>query len=361
MQALTLQLLFATGISLCAAVILFPLFIKLSPQLGLVDVPDYRKFHLHPIPAIGGFVISLCLVTAAVFSASMREFVLKHLAMNMAFIVIMLTGFFDDRLNLSVKLRLGIQVFCALVLAYEGARINSLHGLFGIYEIPGVIQYILTVIIIAGVTNAFNLMDGIDGLAGSMALVNVGVLTAISILLNNTGWLFVLLPLTVALLVFLCYNWRPARIFMGDSGSLVFGFMISALGINFIKESEPLSPALNAEVTVLVTGYCIVPVMDALRVFYGRMKKGKSPFFADRTHLHHLLIKHYLVHSKATQKLLKLHVGIIILSAIGTLFFSLYWVIIGQIMAVFFYINFLQMMSSFYRWYRVIKKMELAS
>src|SRR6202012_1025305 len=125
--------------------------------------------HIHPIPAIGGFVITLCLIVVTVFSLPVREFVLKHLAMNIVFIIIMLTGFFDDRLNLSIKLRLGIQIFCAMTIAFEGARINSLHGLFGIYTIPDAMQYILTIVIITGVTNAFNLMDGIDGLAGSMA------------------------------------------------------------------------------------------------------------------------------------------------------------------------------------------------
>jgi len=360
MSTSLLQLIFSVGLTLASATVLFPIMIKLSPKLGLVDVPNHRKFHQQPVPAIGGLVIVLSVCLVALFSAPLQLFILGHITMIAAILVIMITGLLDDRLHLSVKLRLLLQILCACAIAWDGARITSLHGLFGIHELPIILQYFLTVLIITGVTNAFNLMDGIDGLAGSMALINILVLAAMSMLVPARGWLFLLLPLCVALVVFLKYNWQPARVFMGDSGSLLFGLVISAVGINFIREAGDNSSKVTSEFIALVTGSCMIPVIDAVRVFYTRIKKGKSPFHADRTHLHHLLTKHYLVHSKATNKILRLHISILLISFFAAMLFNVYWVIIIQVVGVAVYMNFLRMMSYFYRWYRVIKKMELA-
>jgi UDP-GlcNAc:undecaprenyl-phosphate GlcNAc-1-phosphate transferase len=361
MKIFLLPLLYAVGLTFGAAALLFPVIIKLSPRLGLVDVPNYRKLHRQPVPAIGGFVIVLSLIAASFFSIPMQAFFFTHLLMCAALLVMMITGLFDDRLNLSVKLRLVIQVICAFAIAWGGARINSLHGFLGIHELPEAAQYIVTVFIITGVTNAFNLMDGIDGLAGSMALINVEILCIMSIALHDTSWLFLLLPLGAALVIFLKYNWSPARVFMGDSGSLVLGLVISSVGISFIRQSGDHGTLMTAEFIVMVTGFCIIPVLDAMRVFYYRIKKGGSPFRADRTHLHHLLTNHHLVHSTATSKLLKLHVGMLVCSAVAVPFVSTGWIITGQIIGMVGYVHFLRMMSYFYRWYRVIKNMEHAS
>jgi UDP-GlcNAc:undecaprenyl-phosphate GlcNAc-1-phosphate transferase len=203
-------------------------------------------------------------------------------------------------------------------------------------------------------------MDGIDGLACSMALIDVAALCIMSVILSNISWLFLLLPLMAALIIFLRYNWRPATVFMGDSGSLVFGLLISSVGITFVRQAGNNNATITTEFIVIVTGFCTIPVLDAMRVFYQRIKKGLSPFHADRTHLHHLLTNHHLVHSTATGKLLKLHVAVLLLSVITVPFINIYWVISGQIIGVSGYIHNLRMMSYFHRWYRVIKKMELA-
>jgi UDP-GlcNAc:undecaprenyl-phosphate GlcNAc-1-phosphate transferase len=361
MKILFIQLLSTVGLTFCAAIALFPILIKLSPRLGLIDIPNYRKLHRQPVPAIGGFVVIMSLITASLFSAPMQEFIFKHASLNTALVVMMITGLIDDRFNLPVKLRLVIQVLCAFAIAYDGARISSLYGFLGIHDLPLTVQYFLTVFVITGVTNAFNLMDGIDGLAGSMALINMAALSIMSVALSNLSWLFLLLPLMAALTIFLRYNWRPASIFMGDSGSLVFGLIMSSVGISFIRQSGNNETTMTAEFIVIVTGFCTIPVLDAARVFYQRIKKGRSPFHADRTHLHHLLTNHHLVHSTATSKLLKLHIAVLLLSVIAVPFVNIYWVIAGQIIGVAGYIHFLRMMSYFHRWYRVIKKMELAS
>lgn len=360
MSTLLLPLIISVGLTLASALVLFPVLIRLSPKLGLVDIPNYRKFHRQPVPAIGGLVIVLSVGVVAVFSGPLQAFIGQHLALIAAIVIMMVTGLVDDRLNLPVKLRLLLQILCACAMAWDGALITSLHGLFGIHQPPVIFQYFLTVFIITGVTNAFNLMDGIDGLAGSMALINILVLAGMSFMVPAKGWLFLLLPLCAALVIFLKHNWRPARVFMGDSGSLVFGLVISAVGINFIREAGDNGSTLTSEFIALVTASCMIPALDAVRVFYSRIKKGKSPFHADRTHLHHLLTKHYQVHSRATNKIIRLHISILIISFAAAAFLNVYWVIALQVVGVALYMNFLRMMSYFYRWYRVIKKMELA-
>jgi len=361
MKTTLLQLLPAFGFSLAAAMTLFPLFIRLSPVLGLVDIPNDRKLHKKPIPAIGGFVIGLCLLFTALCSSLMRDFIGEHKTMTLVLFVLIITGLLDDRFDLPVKLRLFIELASATAIAYAGIRIPSLHGFLGIYELPIVAQYLLTIVIITGVTNAFNLMDGIDGLVGTTSLINVLVLIIISLVTGNTAWLFFLLPLAIGLLVFLGYNWRPAKIFMGDSGSLMLGFVITVSGIYFIRTATFNLPAYSALFTVLVTACCMIPVIDALRVFYGRMKKGRSPFSADKTHLHHLLLRHHLVHSAATKRIVKAHVILIVLSAIAIRFTSVSVVVAGQILFVILYAHVVKLMSYFQRWYRFIKKMEMAS
>ncbi|BAV06882.1 UDP-GlcNAc:undecaprenyl-phosphate GlcNAc-1-phosphate transferase [Filimonas lacunae] len=355
-----IQVLLAAGCSLIAALILFPLFIKISAPLGLVDKPDYRKIHRKPVPAVGGLVIASVLVVAALCSSALRSFMMSQAAMVTSMFVLAVTGMVDDRCNLPAMLRLLIQVGCAVAMAATGIRLESLHGLLGIQQLPPVASWLMTIFIITGVTNAFNLIDGIDGLAGSLSLANMVLLSVMSLVMHRLNWLLLLLPLIAALLVFLQYNWRPAKVFMGDSGSLLFGFFIATMGVHFIKEAQSVNIATCKLFTVVVTGYCMIPVMDALRVFYGRIKNGVSPFQADRTHLHHLLLKHHLLHSRATTKLLFMHLGMVLLSALASRFISVQWIIVAQAIWVLFFVWVVNTMSCFQRWYRFIKKRELA-
>jgi UDP-GlcNAc:undecaprenyl-phosphate GlcNAc-1-phosphate transferase len=358
MKSLNFDILQVSIISIAAALVLFPLFIKFSPYIGMVDKPNNRKVHSHPIPAIGGFVMVICLIIPCVFYAPAREFILQYRIFYLAVLALMMTGLADDRWDLNVKLRLIIQVTCAAAVA-TGIRLTSLYGFLGVYELPLILQYSLTIFIIIGVVNAFNLIDGIDGLAGSLALINTLVLAVMSVIVHQSQWLFLLLPMSISLLVFLKYNWKPAKIFMGDSGSLVIGFLISTLGIYFIQTVPAETLVLRPFFIVLITACCMTPVMDSLRVYLGRVQRGKSAFSADQTHLHHFLIHHHLTHTNATLKVIKFQLILIILSVAAIFLLSIAWVIWMQLIAVTFYIWSVQIMRSFYRWYRYIKKMEV--
>jgi UDP-GlcNAc:undecaprenyl-phosphate GlcNAc-1-phosphate transferase len=353
-----MQSILPFGIAIISALILFPLIIRWSPVLGLVDKPNERKLHSKPIPAIGGMVVVLSLMVAIIFSAPLQSLIINHWAISISIVILAIVGILDDRLSLSPGLRFMVQIACAVLIAYQGTRLYSLHGLFGIYVLPEYVQYFLSVLIMVGVTNAFNLIDGIDGLAGGISLVNISVLVFISILTSSAEWTLLLFPLMGALMVFLKFNWKPAKVFLGDGGSLVLGFIFSALGLSLIKSSELASPSSTSLIVVLITGCCMIPAIDTLRVFYSRIKRGKSPFSADKNHLHHWLIRHRMVHSEATGKLISFHIILVVTSGLAVMTTSIPVVIVFQVLLVLGYTRFLQLNYYFHKWYRFIKKME---
>lgn len=324
----------------------------------MVDKPNERKLHTTPIPAIGGFVAVICLLITAFFSPLMQTFIAQHYTIFIPMLVLTVTGFLDDRWNLPVKLRLLMQLGCAITVAAGGTKITSLYGFMAIWDLSLPIQYLLTVTIIMGVVNAFNLMDGIDGLLGGIGIVNLVVIAVMSILAAQTEWLYLVFPLIVILALFLTYNLKSARVFMGDSGSLMLGLLIAGAGIHFIQIAKAQAPELASLFIVLVTASCMVAVLDSIRVYLSRLSKGKSAFAADKTHLHHLLIQNYLVHANATAKILRLQVALLLASAAASFVLSISLIIFGQLLFIFGYIYSLQLITQFYRWYRMIKKME---
>jgi UDP-N-acetylmuramyl pentapeptide phosphotransferase/UDP-N-acetylglucosamine-1-phosphate transferase len=207
-----------------------------------------------------------------------------------------------------------VQIALAFLIALSGIRITSFEGLFGIDELPLYSQYSFTILAIVGITNAFNLVDGIDGLAGGlgfMSLITLGVFLTIS---GDVSGALIAFALAGGLLAFLHYNFSPARIFMGDTGSLVLGFIIAVLCIRMLNvNSVSQNPVVN-HIPVFILGVVLIPVFDTLRVFAIRIWKGKSPFEADRTHIHHLLTNNGFSHAFAVRVICFLH-GLILIEA----------------------------------------------
>lgn len=348
----------AAALLVCA--VLMPLLIKWSVPLRLVDQPNERKLHKKPIPSIGGLVMGLSLLLVYPLSPAMQQLMQQYWPLGWVLLALMITGVLDDRLNLPAKLRLGIQIGVGVLMAYNGIRLQSLHGIFGIYELPISIQYVITVLLIAGITNAFNLIDGIDGLAGSLAMINVAVFAVIAVLLGQLQWLALLLPYLAVLAVFLVYNWRPARLFMGDGGSLVFGFLFASLGIALVESGQQQTKVAPEMVLAIISACLMVPAMDTLRVFYRRMRKGRSPFAADKSHLHHWFVKQHLVHSQATLRVIVFHLALIIISFVSIWWLPVTVVIMLQAITVLVYAKLLQLSLQFHRWYKFIKRMEAA-
>ncbi len=343
----------ATALSIAG----YPLLIKLALQLGFTDKPNHRKVHRKPIPVAGGAGLAATVALTAAFVPQLREVLLANMAFTISTLVLTFTGIADDRLNLPAKLRLLIQLGCSFAVAHSGLRITSLHGYMGIEYIPVWAQYLITVILVTGVTNAVNLADGIDGLAGSLSLTNLVTLSIFALLLDQPGVAVLLLAVTGALVGFLKYNWRPARIFMGDGGSLPLGFMMSTVGIYLAEATIGHQKVLYALPVVLFACFAL-PVMDALRVFAGRMRKGRSPFAADKTHLHHKLLQHFMQHDMATRKIVTLHILLILCAALLHQFISMTVLSLTMLVIVLFYAFFLDFAQNFSLWYRKIKHYE---
>lgn len=339
--------------------ILFPLFIGLFNALRLVDAPGGRKQHRIPVPSIGGLVIFITVWMLSFVSAPLQQLFLQYKILGICLVLLSLTGVLDDHVSLPALFRLSLQLVCAWMLVDEYGGIYSLHGIFGVYELPLWAGNGLSILIITGVTNAYNLLDGIDGLAGGVALVNFLLLGVVAILLGDVSWLFLLLPAWVALFVFLRFNWGPARVFMGDGGSVVLGFLIAFLSMQLLEHAYQVEQHIPAKsILLLLSAASMLPAVDTLRLFYVRMRSGHSPFSADTNHLHHWLLRYHLSHRQVSTRLLSLHVSLIVISYVLSIVLPLSIVLILQAITVLCYCCFLRAIHLLYRWYRLIRRME---
>lgn len=275
-----------------AAIVTFVTLFSLRPlarKFGLVDKPDERKRHRGRVPLIGGLCFFLGTIAGMLYLGYQDSFILSLLATGT---LILVTGLADDIEELSASARLLIQASAAaLVILTTGIYIDGGGQLFGAEEFRlHLLGIPVTVIAVVGLINAFNMLDGIDGLAGGLAMVSILAILAFT----GGGWSTVgvallLQILCVALIPYLLVNmgWPDGRkVFMGDAGSTLIGFLL-AWSLIYLSQAGGTGIRL-APVDVL---WCVaLPVMDTLSVMYRRMRRGLSPFKADRQHLHHLLL-----------------------------------------------------------------------
>jgi len=266
-----------------------PPVLRVASIRRIFDEPDERKIHKQSIPSLGGVAIFAALFFSILFWS--RNFDFEHLRWLMlpAF-VIFLQGLKDDIVPIDpVKKIIGQFTATTILIFWGEILIVNLHGFLGIHEVPFIAGVLLTYVTILGLINAFNLIDGVDGLAGSIGVVASMVFGTLFCLAGNYHLGVIAFSLTGALLGFLRYNFSPATIFMGDGGSLVVGLLLSILTVKLINMSVPLG--YGGSSPLLALAIMIIPVTDTLRVFIVRMLNGKSPFHADRNHLHHVLLR----------------------------------------------------------------------
>lgn len=279
-----------------------PSIIKVSEKKKLFDEPGERRSHTVSTPSLGGIAIFAGTIFSIVLWTPFQDFGdLQYILC--AFIIIFLIGAKDDIDPTSPAKKFLGQIFAAFILVFKAnVQISSLYGILGVYQIPEWLSIILSVFTIIVIINAFNLIDGINGLSGS-----VGTLIAVTLGL----WFFwidrlematVAFSLAGSTVAFLRYNITPAKIFMGDTGSLLLGTVCSILAIQFIEIQNTIgdSPYAIKAAPSVAFGILILPLFDTLRVFVGRAIRGKSPFQPDRTHIHHLLLDSGMSHMQAT-------------------------------------------------------------
>lgn len=288
-----------------------PPALTLFKKFRIYDIPDARKEHTTPIPTLGGLSIIAGLIIALVLWFPFEN-VPKQICFFFSIAVLTALGIMDDLKNLPARYKFVIQIALASLMALSGIRITNFEGLFGLQQLPIYLQYTFTVLAIVGITNAFNLIDGIDGLAGGigfMSLITLGIFLTLN---QDFSSALIAFALAGGILAFLFFNFNPARIFMGDTGSLLLGFVIAILCINLMKSNAVATQPILTHAPVFVSGVVLIPVFDTLRVFLLRIIRGKSPFLADKTHLHHLLTRVGFSHSYTTRLICFIH-GIILL------------------------------------------------
>lgn len=279
--------------------IIVPVLKKLALKINLTDKPNSRKLHQEPVPLIGGIAIAVTVILLSLLTYTNYTIIKEQLIIFLCSVIMLLVGIIDDKYDVKAKYKLLIQLFCAFVISTSGTRITSLHGLFGVEEINEITQYLLTIFIICGVMNAFNLMDGIDGLAGELSIIGFSFLIIFSALSDDQGLAILFTTFLVAIIGFLKFNFKQQKIFMGDAGSLFIGTILIGFSIHLLQK-EPQEASSEPALLYSMLGVFALPVLDSLRVYLGRLKKGFSPFKADKTHIHHLFLVMRLSHQKTS-------------------------------------------------------------
>jgi len=291
-----------------------PIIIQVAREKKLFDEPDERKVHKMVIPTLGGLGIFAGFILALLLGAPVGIAELQYFVA--AAIVIFFLGVKDDILILSAaKKFIGQLVAAGIIIKFGGVQITNMHGFLSIYEIPQIASIIFTLFTVIVIVNSFNLIDGVDGLAGSLGLLTAVVFGTYFIYSGYTLYAVMAFSLAGSLVGFLIYNFSPAKIFMGDTGSLLIGLVNSIMVVKFINIAGntslpfPLEAAPAIGIAVL-----IVPLFDTLRVFGLRILDRRSPFSPDRTHIHHFLLDLGYSHRKVTLLCLGTNIGFILLA-----------------------------------------------
>jgi len=305
---------------------------KIARAKKIFDKPDPRKSHQGEIPLLGGVTIFLSAILS--FTLWLNFSIFPELPfLFVCIILLFLVGLKDDILITAPFTKLFSFIVISLIIILLGdVRITNFHGLFSLIHVPYSLSFISTLILILLLINGFNLIDGIDGLAGSTGILS-GCFFFIWFYMNQEYELCIVAIILVgALIGYLRYNLAgiKKKVFMGDSGSLLTGFILVFLGIKF-NETIPVSGSFHLHSgPAIAFGVFIIPVMDLLNVFITRIIKGKSPFQPDKEHIHHHLIRLGFSHRKATIYLLSLNL-IIIVMAVLLDFVGILWLVLIQV------------------------------
>ena len=277
--------------ALLIALFAVPSIIYIAHLKNMLDTPNGRTVHQSLTPRLGGVAVFAGFMSALTIFADLRNGVQQLLA---GCIVLFFVGLKDDLVSISVaKKFVGQLLASGIVMIMADVRITSFQGILGIGTLPIGVSYAFTFVVIIGITNAINLIDGLDGLAGTIVLI---IATTLGYYFYAYGgaqfgnYVFVAVCLVGGMLGFLRYNFHRATIFMGDTGSLVCGFIISILTIQFIEMGLRVGQPFGAAAPGVALGILFVPLFDTLRVFLLRMLAGHSPFSPDKNHIHHRIL-----------------------------------------------------------------------
>lgn len=289
-----LLIISALIIGFILVVITIPPLLRVARAKHLFDIVEERKIHEGAIPPLGGVAIFIGFVLSTIVATDGYTFdSLKYIIASL--ILMFFIGLKDDLLNISAKKKLVVQIFAAVVLVTLGnVRFTDWHGVLGVHEIPYFASVIFSTFVLVVIVNAYNLIDGIDGLASGLAMLAGVVFGVWFYLAGEIQFAIMSFALVGSLGGFFLFNvfGNTNKLFMGDTGSLVVGLIISTLVIKFnefnIVKTIPYAIGSAPAVSFAII---IVPLIDTLRVMGIRILQKRSPFSADKNHVHHRLLK----------------------------------------------------------------------
>lgn len=302
--------IFAALTSFVVSLILLPVIIGISQKNKFFDAPGGRRIHTKVTPSFGGIAIFFGFVVASVAwvdEVKRTALFLLLSGISISFII----GFLDDLIHLKPMMKIVGQLVAATIIFFVlDVRLTSLYGLFGNETLPLPVSFFITLFAIIIVTNSFNLIDGIDGLAATFSLVAMSFFGIWFMMVGTYHYALIAFSMCGGILAFLFQNWEPSRIFMGDTGSLVIGMVLAILTIEFLNENHqlPVGSAIKFQSSLGAAACAIIlPLVDTVRVIIIRIRKKVSPLAADKRHIHHALVRIGKSHRMAVSILCILH------------------------------------------------------
>ena len=304
----SLFLLFGFLFAVSLGMVIIPRILVISHKKRLYDVPDARKVHTMPVPRLGGLsffpVILMSMFLVIGFRLYFWDMDTSSLSFNMLYeylflfvgmTLLYLVGVCDDLVGVGYRYKFAVQIAAAFLLVLSGNWFDSFGGLFGIYSVPVWVGVPFTVFIVVYITNAINLIDGIDGLASGLCCIALSVLSVIFFLRGQYVYALLAICTLGILMPFWCYNVfgnanRGHKLFMGDAGSLTLGYVISFLIIHLCVSNQ-VSPELPNPYMVIAFSTVLVPLLDVIRVVLHRLRNHRNPFLPDKNHFHHKLLR----------------------------------------------------------------------
>lgn len=281
---------------------LMPWLLRLCQRKGLFDLPGERKVHTARIPRLGGLLFAPAMIGAMGIGALALRFAAPDdttLSIRLSTLIILagllinyFVGVLDDLFGLRAGIKFAVQFVASLLFPLCGLYINNLYGLFGIEILPLWVGYPLTVLACLLIVNAYNLIDGIDGLSSSLALLALALFAHLFWQLEVGSYTYLCLALIGSIVAFLRFNlWgkveRGTKIFMGDTGSLVLGYTLAYLAFKYTMHNPSVLPYRPSAFLIALT-LLAIPIFDLIRVAVGRLLRGIAIFHPDRSHIHHL-------------------------------------------------------------------------
>ncbi|WP_164667643.1 glycosyltransferase family 4 protein [Virgibacillus doumboii] len=284
-----IQIVILAFLTMLISLFITPLLIKISLKMNAIDNPNHRKVHSDPIPTLGGLAIFISFLAGLLILQPSDEY---HLAIISGAFIIIVLGFFDDVYDLSARVKFLTQLGVAsLVVFWGGLQVEFINLPFGGQIEFGFLSSIVTILWIVGVTNAINLTDGLDGLAAGVSSIALLTMAGMAVIMGNVYVATMAFILFFSTVGFLRYNFYPAKIFMGDTGALFLGYMISVLALLGFKNVTVISFIIP----IFILG---VPISDTL-IAMARRFVNKQPLSSpDSSHLHHSLVKSGFTHKQ---------------------------------------------------------------